>query len=265
MIDLFEHFPKIDEEDAQNDYVYRDWLDSPDPPKKKCDRGLALVDLDGTIREPVSDNKFINTPEDQRLILFVNQTLRRLNEEGYSIYGVSNQGGVKAGHKTRQDTVREMRITLSLCPYINRIYYAIYDHEVWCVTRTLPFLDPLPIWLNTFSRYRITTGDMGEDPKYLLGGYRKSNPGMLRMAIADWCNKYKLLDHLIEPRIWIKEFYTYFDAYDVVTNEHFFSKYLPGKHIFMTGDRDEDRVAALKAKVSFVDDKNFRKGLIPDK
>lgn len=224
--------------------------------------GLALVDLDGTIREPKSNNQFINTPLDQQLIPGINEVLSELNQRNFAIYGVSNQGGIVAGYKTLRDTIKEMRYFLKLCPYLNRIYFSYDDDHVWVVTRQFPILDWFPLLLNTFSRYTIS-GTPFDDSKYWLGGFRKPNPGMLRMAIADWSNRYKLLNGFIEPLHWLKGWYAFFDTYEIVTKTNFYYKYFPEKLIFMVGDRDEDRQAAEKCGVKFVHAELFQKGFVP--
>ena len=57
MINLFENFPDSRLEDLQNDNNYQNWLDIETKPNKKLKSGLALVDLDGTVRKPISDAK----------------------------------------------------------------------------------------------------------------------------------------------------------------------------------------------------------------
>ena len=108
------------------------------------DAGLALFDLDGTLRKTKSGETFINEPKDQILFDGVLDKLKALKALNYSIYGVSNQGGISAGHKTLESTIKEMRYTLKLCPYLDKIYFAEQDDICWCITRfsLFDFLQP---------------------------------------------------------------------------------------------------------------------------
>lgn len=240
-------FSSSEEEDLNNDAILQNWLEVVGEPQKKLTSGVALVDLDGTIRQPESNSKFINNPLDQKLIGNVGTVLRCLNLQRIAIYAVSNQGGIEAGYKTLRSTIKEMRQTLKLTKYIDRIYFAVNDRCCWVVTRKFAFLDFLPLWLNTFSRYEIENESLG-DPKYLLGGFRKPNPGMLRLAIADWCNNFDILN---------------FDAFAYINNENFVQTRLSDKKIFMTGDRTEDDESAVMAGVDFVAAKDFQQGCVP--
>jgi D-glycero-D-manno-heptose 1,7-bisphosphate phosphatase len=58
------------------------------------------VDLDGTIRETASGKTFINEPTDQKAIEGTQEAIEYLSEK-FTIIGVTNQGGVAAGHKVR--------------------------------------------------------------------------------------------------------------------------------------------------------------------
>lgn len=83
---------------------------------------VLLIYLDGTIREPISGNKFISHPQDQRPIAGASQALEHFANQGYKIAGISNQAGVAAGHKSLADCMAEQQHTLVLFPVIDRIY-----------------------------------------------------------------------------------------------------------------------------------------------
>lgn len=128
---------------------------------------LLLIDLDGTIREPISGNKFIVHPQDQRPISGATQALNHFAEKGYKIAGITNQAGVAAGHKTLADCLKEQVHSLILFPQIDRIYFCpdFEGNHLWEVNRFKK------VHLSEFSQY--------SDFK---GTFRKPNPGMLWAA-----------------------------------------------------------------------------------
>lgn len=80
-----------------------------------------FIDLDGTIRETISGDKFINNPQDQQLISGVEEAIKRY--ENYLIFGITNQGGVAYGFKSIKDTIIEQQITLDLVPQMRLILF----------------------------------------------------------------------------------------------------------------------------------------------
>ena len=60
---------------------------------QELNKGLALIDLDGTIRSTKSGKQFINNNfKDQKLITNIDKVLQTLNYLRYTIIGISNQG-----------------------------------------------------------------------------------------------------------------------------------------------------------------------------
>ena len=82
-----------------------------------------FLDLDGTVRRPISDNRFILDPGDQQIICGAFEAARHFYEQKYLIIGVTNQGGVEAGYKSLEDCIQEQAFTLELCPFIHKIYF----------------------------------------------------------------------------------------------------------------------------------------------
>lgn len=146
---------------------------------------LLLLDLDGTIREPASGARFISEPSDQRLIEGALLQLRRYKGDGWTMVGITNQGGVASGHKTMGDAIEEQWLTLMACRgLLSEIYFCPeYDgSECICVdgeqrlnyrrfSRTnQSFRKPgagmleLAMELNSFSREKtMMVGDRSED------------------------------------------------------------------------------------------------------
>lgn len=128
---------------------------------------LLLVDLDGTIREPLSGEKFIQHPRDQRIINGADKAIAHYYQQGYQIIGISNQGGVAAGFKSFTDCVEEQRYTLKLFPQMTQIYFCpdFEGKECWVVNQ----VSPMPISASSFG--------------YEGAEFRKPGAGMLKLAM----------------------------------------------------------------------------------
>ncbi len=61
---------------------------------------LLLLDCDGTIREPLSEAKFIQQPRDQRIVEGADKAIAHYSSREWTIIGITNQGGVAARHKS---------------------------------------------------------------------------------------------------------------------------------------------------------------------
>lgn len=83
---------------------------------------IIFLDLDGTLRETASGKTFINEPTDQQPIEGTQKALAYYQSKGFTLIGITNQGGVAAGHKSLESAIEEQRITLSLFPQIKKIY-----------------------------------------------------------------------------------------------------------------------------------------------
>lgn len=84
---------------------------------------LLLTDCDGTIRKPKSRTKFIQHPHDQKIIKGADQAIAHYAQQGYTIMGITNQGGVAKGYKTLTECVEEQEYTLELLPQLERILF----------------------------------------------------------------------------------------------------------------------------------------------
>ncbi len=73
-----------------------------------------VLDLDRTIRYSKSGTPFIKGPKDVAIYSDVEPILRRYRDEGWLIFGLTNQGGVAFGHKTVEDDKAEIRRTTNL-------------------------------------------------------------------------------------------------------------------------------------------------------
>ena len=124
---------------------------------------LLLLDLDGTIREPLSGAKFINHPRDQKIIAGADKAISHYHKCGWLLLGISNQGGVAAGHKTLEDCILEQTYTLELFPEIHKIYFCpdYEGQQMGCVYR---------------NHYNLLSPDG-------YSSFRKPGAGMLEYAV----------------------------------------------------------------------------------
>ena len=187
---------------------------------------LLLLDLDGTVREPVSGAKFINEPKDQFIFLGARNAIDRYSATGWNVIGITNQGGVMHGHKSLKDCIAEQRYTMRLIPQLKRVYFCPDAGDTcYRVVR--------PLWLPTIATVLRFDGGMGDDPSHQLGGYRKPQPGMLRLAIQQ-----------LEPQIF-QLTDTFYEPQPSIDGEE-------PLEVLYVGDRDEDEKAALSANVPFM-------------
>lgn len=146
---------------------------------------LLLVDLDNTIREPLSGAKFISHPKDQKIMAGADKALFHYHSLGWTIVGITNQGGVAAGHKQLEDAIKEQEYTLELFTQIRCILFCpdFEGQHCWAVSRAVYGLKPVPCHEESWARN-------------YLGTFRKPGPGMLKLGI----DLYKGKD--LNPQVW---------------------------------------------------------------
>ena len=76
-------------------------------------RPALCLDFDGTIRYSRT-GKFINDPDDVILFEGVEEKIWQYRDQGYMIFGITNQGGVAFGYKTEDGNEQEIQRTLDL-------------------------------------------------------------------------------------------------------------------------------------------------------
>jgi D-glycero-D-manno-heptose 1,7-bisphosphate phosphatase len=126
---------------------------------------LLFVDLDGTIREPISDNTFIQHPKDQQPIPGVIEAIAKYRRDGWTIVGITNQGGVAAGYKTLESAIAEQKYTLEIFPKLFRIYFCPDNGE--CA-------------------YRVARSSYSKVERGLFDSFRKPGCGMIDLALSDF-------------------------------------------------------------------------------
>jgi len=156
---------------------------------------LILVDLDGTVRKTISGEVCPKNWRDQLLFPEAAQRLKVLSEKGYSIYGISNQGGCEAinpdtgkPYKSRGQAIAEMRFFLRMCPWVDRVYFCPNhttlgkaDDEIIRVCRP---------WWFPFLTVRREYNGMGDHPDWQTKqGFRKPNTGMIELAYKQFADE----------------------------------------------------------------------------
>ena len=125
---------------------------------------LLLLDLDGTLREPLSGKPYFQHPQDQQLVTGADLAIRSYPAD-WTIVGITNQGGVAAGYKSMQQCIQEQQYTLQLIPQLKEIYFCpdFEGRKCFRVTRHNAHNHSLTKWFRQ---------------------YRKPNPGMLKLAMV---------------------------------------------------------------------------------
>ncbi|MBW4422644.1 MAG: HAD-IIIA family hydrolase [Myxacorys californica WJT36-NPBG1] len=125
---------------------------------------LLMIDLDGTLREPLSGQRYFQNAQDQQMIAGADLALRAY-QDGWIIVGITNQGGVAAGHKTMQRCIEEQQYTLQLVPQLKEIYFCpdFDGRKCFRVTRHNAYNHSQTQWFKQ---------------------YRKPQPGMLKLAMV---------------------------------------------------------------------------------
>ncbi|MBD0261447.1 MAG: HAD-IIIA family hydrolase [Tolypothrix sp. Co-bin9] len=124
---------------------------------------LLLVDLDGTIREPLSGKQYFQHPRDQKIIPGAEVAIATY-KDNWIIVGITNQGGVAAGYKSIQECIKEQQYTLELFPELREIYFCPDFEGKKC--------------------FRVTRHNVHNHSKTKWSGYyRKPKPGMLQLAM----------------------------------------------------------------------------------
>ena len=133
---------------------------------------ILFLDCDGTIRQPKNGAKFISSPTDQQIIPGADVGINYHHQLGHIIIGITNQGGVEAGHKSLEDAIAEQRYTLELFPQIESIFFCPnYKGDIaWRVQKTGE-----KQYSNPFSP-----------------SYRKPEPGMVYLVVAEAIREHRM-------------------------------------------------------------------------
>lgn len=137
---------------------------------------ILFLDLDGTIREPKS-GKWIQPWDNQKPMDGASYALAHFKNRNYRTFGITNQGGVGAGHKSLGDCVKEQKLTLELFPELEAIFFCpdFDGHDAyWLTSHSLDF------------RKRNSDSEFKKELEALsiwnFDSFRKPGTGMLHLA-----------------------------------------------------------------------------------
>ena len=130
-----------------------------------------LLDLDGTIRQS-TNGKFIKNPNDQEPIEGSIKAMEIYHQEGWTLIGITNQGGVAAGHKSLESAIEEQLKTLEIFPRLSCIYFCPDFKGREC-----------------FRVRKHSCVQIDELYPDLIEQFRKPNPGMIFAALRAFAEK----------------------------------------------------------------------------
>lgn len=84
---------------------------------------ILFCDVDGTLTGTVSGATFKSNPRDVLVLPGVANALSQYAKEDYLMVGISNEGGVGAGHKKLEAAFEEKQYTCLLLPQLEAIYF----------------------------------------------------------------------------------------------------------------------------------------------
>lgn len=131
---------------------------------------IIFCDLDGTFRETKSGKTFIDNPQDQQPIAGTQAAAAYYQKKGFILIGITNQGGVAAGHKSLESAIEEQRITLELFPELLVIYMCPDGGDT----------------IQVVGRENITDHSFKKTDFYK--SFRKPGKGMIQYAFTDLYN-----------------------------------------------------------------------------
>ena len=131
-----------------------------------------ICDLDGTLRTTLNGKTFAKHPRDYQIIPGIDKKLNQFLINGWKIHGVSNQGGIAAGHKSIEECVHEMFYTMDLIPQLASILFCpdFAGEKCFEISR-----------MNIY--YIKNLQNISNKYPNLIGKYRKPKPGMLEAIL----------------------------------------------------------------------------------
>jgi D-glycero-D-manno-heptose 1,7-bisphosphate phosphatase len=141
-------------------------------------QGILLLSIDGCLRQKKSGSGFITSPYDQMVVPGAQEAMK--NFDGWLKIGVSNQGGVGAGHKSLKNCILEQMITMQAFPDLQAIYFCpdFAGDRCYLVDRS-EIHSVLPM------ANKILDAEFQVENKY-AGHYRKPRTGMIDHALDDY-------------------------------------------------------------------------------
>ena len=150
-----------------------------------------FLDLDGTVRETISGRKFINHPQDQKLIDGAAKAIAYFANRDYIILGLTNQAGVRDGYKSLDDCVLEQFETLEQIPPLRQILFCPDSgKQLGSVTRSSPRIFPGEKFLvskDTLDRIYCNVSPFEPvDRGHNFSSFRKPGSGMVEYLVSTY-------------------------------------------------------------------------------
>jgi D-glycero-D-manno-heptose 1,7-bisphosphate phosphatase len=89
----------------------------------KATADILFCDVDGTLTDTVSGATFKSSPRGVLVLPGIENALSHYAQEGYLMIGISNEGGVGAGHKKLEAAFEEKQYTCLLLRQLEAIYF----------------------------------------------------------------------------------------------------------------------------------------------
>jgi D-glycero-D-manno-heptose 1,7-bisphosphate phosphatase len=167
---------------------------------------LLFVDCDGTIRQPTNGEQNIGHPAYQQIIVGADEAIFRYRRQGWTIIGITNQGGVAAGFKSVDGAIAKQQYTLEIFPDIFGICFCpdFEGQTAYIVTRkkVQKFTRELTLFANFrkpgHGMIELVTSEflkrgMSVDSSYLMVGDRAEDEQCAAAAGIDflWADKWR--------------------------------------------------------------------------
>jgi D-glycero-D-manno-heptose 1,7-bisphosphate phosphatase len=131
---------------------------------------IVFCDIDGTLTDTVSGATFKSNPRDVLVLPGVENALAHCAKEGYLMLGISNEGGVGAGHKKLEAAFEEKQYTCLLLPQLKAIYFCPdFAGQVLCRADRDTAIE-VKVESNKYSSFRKPGAGMIEYCLSLYGG-----------------------------------------------------------------------------------------------
>ncbi len=139
-------------------------------PEKGHTQKALLLDVDGTIRQTKSGEKYPRSADDVELLPGRKEVLKKWIADGYQLFFISNQSGVSSGKVTVEAVEAAMERTVELLqlPVAEVVYCPHKAFPVLCFCRKpLPGLGVYLMRKHRLAReHLIVVGDLGSDQQF---------------------------------------------------------------------------------------------------
>lgn len=87
------------------------------------------ISLDNILRRSSKGHKYIENPEEQEFSPRLSRFLEQEHNDGATIIGFANEGGVQMGKKSMYNCLKKQLYTLKHCLFLESIFFCPYDDQ----------------------------------------------------------------------------------------------------------------------------------------